>query len=156
MRRSLGAACRALLATIVVVLALPAGATIYKCVQAGKTAYQSWPCAASAAETTMPSSTPARIAAAPAANAPAPSSRPGPWPQRTLTLGMPDDAVLNLAGWGRPDRITRTRRPREWREEWIYGEGTAAERRLVFVNARLIGIDTPPATSLAGLAARND
>lgn len=136
-------------------LASAASAEIYKCVEGGRTAYQSWPCAASAAETRMPpSSASRRNEVAPLAGAPAASRRSGPWPQRTLTLGMPDDAVLNLAGWGRPDRITRTRRPREWREEWIYGEGTAAERRLVFVNARLIGVDAPPATSLAGLPAR--
>src|SRR5512143_1578079 len=126
MRGSLPSACRFLLGIIIVAVAPAASAEIYKCVEGGRTAYQSWPCGASATETRMPSPAPPRTEVAPLARAQAASRRSGPWPQRTLTLGMPDDAVLNLAGWGRPDRITRTHRPREWREEWIYGEGTAA------------------------------
>jgi len=58
-------------------------------------------------------------------------------PRRTLMLGMSDDEVLNLAGWGVPKRITRTKGPREWREEWFYPTSTG-ERRLSFVNATLV------------------
>ena len=58
-------------------------------------------------------------------------------PRRTLMLGMSDDEVLNLAGWGVPQYITRTRMAREWREEWTYS-ATSGERRLYFVNATLV------------------
>src|SRR5258705_7714834 len=67
------------------------------------------------------------------------------WPfQRAMVLGMSDDEVLNLPGWGRPSRIIRTRVPREWREEWIYAGATSAERRLHFVNAALVEIIEQP------------
>ena len=45
--------------------------------------------------------------------------------------------------------------PHQWREEWIYGEGTSAERRLTFANARLVDIGRAQGEDrLAGLPAR--
>jgi len=52
-------------------------------------------------------------------------------------VGMSDDEVLNLAGWGVPQQIVRTKAAREWREEWTYATA-AGERRLYFVNATLV------------------
>src|SRR4029453_4084859 len=96
---------------------------IFKCVGGTETAYQSIPCSGGAEQT--------RIApiGARAGGASPPSARPsarrsGPWKHSTLTLGMSDDEVLNMSGWGRPTRINRVRLPREWREEWVYGPET--------------------------------
>ena len=75
-----------------------------------------------------------------------------PW-RRTLTLGMSDDEVLNLPGWGIPTRIIRARLAREWREEWIYARTPSEERHLQFANATLIDIvDRPPVETVASLA----
>jgi hypothetical protein len=52
-------------------------------------------------------------------------------------LGMSDDEVLNLSGWGVPKHITRTKVWRAWREEWVYPTATG-DRRLYFVNATLV------------------
>ncbi len=112
---------------------------IYKCVDAAGTAYQSTPCATGAVETQVQAtlarplvrSDPARRSA----------RKPGPWRHRTLTLGMSDDEVLNMPGWGPPSRITRVRMPRGgWREEWTYDQGLVAEQRLSFANAKLVDI----------------
>src|SRR4030095_5751950 len=88
----------------------------------------------------------ATLPRAPASAAPSPPGRSTAWPwRRTLTLGMSDDEVLNLPGWGIPTRSIRARMPREWREEWVYARSSADERRLQFVNATLVDIvDRPP------------
>jgi hypothetical protein len=121
---------------------------IYKCVDGGATAYQSLPCAPGASEIRLSppaSAVPALLSPAPRADAASPyPRRPGPWKHRTLTLGMSDDEVLNLPGWGRPSRITRVRLPREWREEWIYDGGLLAEQRLYFANAKLVDVVVMP------------
>jgi len=67
-------------------------------------------------------------------------------------VGMSDDEVLNLPGWGVPNRITRERKPREWREEWSYGSPVNGERRLHFVNATLVDIvDAPSSQQVASV-----
>ena len=120
---------------------------IYKCVDDGGTAYQSVPCAAGASEIRLARSP---LAGAILAPTPRPEAarryprKPGPWKHRVLTLGMSDDEVLNLPGWGRPTRITRVRLPREWREEWIYDSGLLAEQRLYFANTKLVDIVAVP------------
>jgi hypothetical protein len=69
---------------------------------------------------------------------------------------MTDDQVLNLAGWGRPAKIVRTRTPHEWREQWVYDTRAAGLRQLRFVNGRLAAVETEfveaPADSIARLA----
>ena len=135
---------------------------IFKCVEAGTTTYQSTPCADHQIELPMTSGVPASGAPHPrgdgrtAAPVSPPPRQPlrvaGPWRLTTLRLGMSDDEVLNLPGWGRPSRVTRVRLSRVWREEWIYGQSITGERRLYFANARLVDvIDKPPADQLAGL-----
>ena len=75
------------------------------------------------------------------------------WPyRRTLMIGMSDDEVLNLPGWGVPKNISREKKPREWREDWSYGSALAGERRLRFVNSKLVDVvDVPAATQVASL-----
>jgi hypothetical protein len=79
-------------------------------------------------------------------------------PRRTLTLGMSDDEVLNLAGWGVPKHIARTKAARGWREEWTYAT-SAGERRLYFVNATLVDAivdgDASPAVAQVEIARRS-
>jgi hypothetical protein len=67
-------------------------------------------------------------------------------PRRTLMLGMSDDEVLNLPGWGVPRKITRTKSPREYKEEWTYFTPTG-ERKLYFVNAALVDAVVDPRAS---------
>jgi hypothetical protein len=121
---------------------------IFKCVSGAGTSYQSTPCTADAFETRLaPTSvrTDSALPAPPRGTGRSPARRSGPWKHTTLTLGMSDDEVLNMAGWGRPGRITRNRLPREWREEWVYGAETLAERRLYFSNGKLIDFGARPA-----------
>jgi hypothetical protein len=142
-------------------VALAGAQDVFKCVDGGATAYQSAPCANGQAETRMtiaPSQPRADIQAAalpsPPPSPPAPQSL-RPWRRTTLTLGMSDDEVLNLPGWGRPSRISRVRMSRVWREEWTYGQSAAGERHLHFANARLVDIvDKPPPDQVAQLTLR--
>jgi len=128
------------------VLAQTPAQHIYKCIQGETIAYQSMPCdagktqvrllsiARAETEASAPPAAIPRVAAdAPVAD---PSAKVWP-PRRTLMLGMSDDEVLNLAGWGVPQHVARTKAAREWREEWTYAT-SAGDRRLYFVNARLV------------------
>jgi len=151
---------------------MPLGAQaqgIFKCVDGELTAYQSMPCSNGEVEMRLAIAQTNRaepkrpepdsvsgFTHAPSSAAPNPSSqgRSTTWPwRRTLTLGMSDDEVLNLSGWGIPTRITRTRTAREWREEWIYARTPGEERRLRFANATLVDIvDGTPIEVIASLA----
>jgi hypothetical protein len=155
-----------ILRTLVVMLGfatLPAGAqSIFKCVEGEAIAYQSAPCGSGQVQVRLAIAQATRAVFEPLSALPrvAPSGtssaqmRGNAWPwRRTLTLGMSDDEVLNLAGWGIPSRIVRTRAAREWREEWIYSQSAAGEHRLQFVNATLVDIsDKPPVELVARLA----
>ena len=140
-----------------------AAGAVYKCVAAdGRTAYQGDPCAAGVTETQLNIAAATQDAAArpppappisvqsPSTNAPtsleASPRGPLPWGGRTLAAGMSDDEVLNLPGWGRPSRVTRARMPHAWHEDWTYlAPGASEERRLHFVNARLVSMEVEPA-----------
>jgi hypothetical protein len=135
---------------------------IFKCVEGGATAYQSTPCANGQIELPMTRGVAAsgvphpRVDGQTSEPVPLPAGPPlrigGPWRLTTLRLGMSDDEVLNLPGWGRPGRVTRVRMPRVWREEWIYGQSMTGERHLYFANARLVDvIDKPPVDQVARL-----
>lgn len=73
------------------------------------------------------------------ASAPTEAIRTFPF-RRTIALGMTDDQVLNLADWGRPARIARTRERHGFRERWTY-EAPGGPRELSFVNGRLVDMD---------------
>ena len=63
-----------------------------------------------------------------------------------ISLGMSDLEVLNLRGWGRPSKITRSKANGVWREEWLYTtRGDGPRQLLQFTNARLAAIETEPA-----------
>src|SRR5262249_10896640 len=139
---------------------------IHKCATPTGIAYQGLPC--SGAELPAPV-VDASAAQAPSVRAPAGSAtndeaalgspvcgpRPRdarrlPWRQPTICIGMTDDEVLNLPGCGRPARITRTRAPREWREEWTYDAGLAGPRQLYFVNGTLTAVEWEFVETAAG------
>ena len=149
---------RTAILTFTLALGTPGFASdIYKCVDGGATSYQATPCLRTQAETRLVAGVASGRAAEPLAaarQAPATYEAPrraGPWRNRTLVLGMSDDEVLNMPGWGRPTRIVRTRVPREWREVWTYGETVAPQRELHFANARLRDIIDLPGTQIARL-----
>jgi Domain of unknown function (DUF4124) len=145
---------RALIAFVALVSLDAAAGGIYKCVEAGATTYQSTPCGRGQDET------PLRIASnSPQATRDQPVSVPvaatqakkrGPWTRTTVEVGISDDEVLNMPGWGRPAQISRSRVGREWEEVWRYGSGYSGQRELRFVNARLTEIvEAPPALASA-------
>jgi len=114
---------------------------IFKCVSGAETAYQATPCMPGTEQTRMAPTLDRVRTDAPSLSTPRSSARStGVWKRRTLALGMSDDEVLNMSGWGRPGRIHRVRLPREWREEWVYGAETPSERHLYFSNGRLVDI----------------
>ncbi|HET7095839.1 MAG TPA: hypothetical protein VFJ68_00520 [Casimicrobiaceae bacterium] len=83
-----------------------------------------------------------------------------PWRQATICIGMTDDEVLNLPGWGRPAKIVRTRAPREWREQWFYDTRFASPRQLFFVNGTLATVEREfaetPGGQIVGLGSALD
>jgi hypothetical protein len=135
-----------------------AHADVYKCTDHYGIVYQSMPCAPGQSQTLLVSAKPAPPPAAQAVPAP-PSSPRAPSPasvrapygrevvfrRTTIALGMSDDEVLNLPGWGVPNRIERSREPRLYRESWSYRLANGDTRWLRFTNARLTGIDVEPA-----------
>jgi hypothetical protein len=153
------AAARIAILAFPLAVAVPAsGGDIYKCVEADSTTYQATPCLRTQAEVKLvagaaqPRAEPYAVALRPA---PQPASeaarRAGPWKNRTVVLGMSDDEILNMPGWGRPSRIVRSRAPREWREVWTYGETVTGQRELHFANARLRDIVDLPGPQVARL-----
>jgi hypothetical protein len=139
---------------------------IHKCVSAEGITYQGQPCdgrQAIASIAPVNSAQMVRIADAQTTPecAPRPRAPPRlPWRQATICIGMTDDEVLNLPGWGRPDRIVRTRERRLWHEDWTYDAPLAARRFLHFVNGTLAGVGTEPVVdvskgALASLVTQN-
>jgi len=59
-----------------------------------------------------------------------------------LLKGMSDTKVLNLRGWGRPQKILRARGPEGWREHWTYTGRAQGSTSLLFVNGKLEGATT--------------
>ena len=152
---------------------------IHKCATPIGIAYQSAPCSgvelpksdavaaaaqapppsgASAAETSSAPGSGATSDAvargAPSCDARAREPRRLPWRQATICIGMTDDEVLNLPGWGRPAKIVRTRAPREWREQWIYDARFAGPRQLFFVNGKLNTVEREFVETPAGQLAK--
>jgi hypothetical protein len=86
----------------------------------------------------------------PTTPAPVMSDTPRAFPFRTsVALGMTDDQVLNVPGWGKPTKIVRTGRHGNWREVWTYDRGNDT-RQLAFVSGRLSSIDAG-AIQIAGI-----
>ena len=152
---------------LVLVSAASGAADVHKCVAPTGITYQGTPCNGPELPTSIAVSSAAQAPAA--ANRPAPgsavapktpecdaTSRRAPLPSRnaTICVGMTDDEVLNLPGWGRPAKIVRTRVPREWREQWIYDTRAAGPRYLHFVNGKLALVETESSEPGIGSMAR--
>ena len=140
------------LALCSIVLPLSAHADIYRCIAGHNVTYQDAPCA-NADESEMviasiktdrvdgerqSSSGSPMIEATPEAQPDVAVNVSNPAPE--LTLGMFDTQVLNLRGWGRPAKITRSKAKGAWREEWTYVSPGSGERQLQFANGRLTGV----------------
>jgi hypothetical protein len=139
-------------------LALPvaASAQIHKCTTPEAVVYRDTPCAEGHRETlintkaathvqTVAVNAKASVRADQGAytSAPYDGATPLPLPGTLISVGMSDLEVLNLRGWGRPSKITRSKMNGVWREQWVYGKPSDAQRHLLqFVNARLAAIDT--------------
>lgn len=150
---------RSILLCAILVVAIPGNAEeIHKCVGANGITYQGLPCDGHEAPPTSAMTDavqPRRITdmgTTPECGARPRSPARLPWRQATICIGMTDDEVLNLAGWGRPTNIVRTREPRRWHEEWTYGAGATGPRRLHFVNGKLAGLETGTVTAEDSLA----
>jgi hypothetical protein len=146
---------RSVLLCAILVVAVGGNAEeIHKCVGENGITYQGLPCAGH--------ETPATDAAqatrsmdmneAPECGARPLSPARLPWRQATICIGMSDDEVLNLPGWGRPAKIVRMREPRRWREDWIYDTGPAGSRLLHFVNGKLAALESEPAATQNSVA----
>jgi hypothetical protein len=60
---------------------------------------------------------------------------------------MSDTKVLNMRGWGRPKKITRTKGREGWREEWTYLSRPEEKTILQFINGTLAAAISEPIPS---------
>ena len=136
--------------SLVFILPLPAAQAqaIYKCANPSGITYQQRPCtsdetipdlAALSEDPTALRSTPSRVMSdCPKASAP----KRVAWRNSSLCIGITDDEVLNLPGWGRPLAIDRWRDRRGWQERWTYAanpDGEALDLR--FLNGKLASVE---------------
>lgn len=134
---------------------------IYKCTSADGLVYRDTPCAIEDRQQTLvvassrnASGEPSHRESGQAESSPRNSSdfRVGlPLGALHLTVGMTDTQVLNLAGWGRPAQIIRSKAVRTFREEWIYNRA-GDEKHLYFENGRLASRDDISSLPVAGYA----
>lgn len=144
-----------LLAGLLCFAPIAQGESVYKCILAAGVAYHGSPCDVGVPENapaTTATTTAATSAATTSRNADTPRCNERPmqtaksrWRPRSLCIGITDDEVLNLAGWGRPSNIVRVRSGRSWQEQWTYVSRAAGSRRLEFVNGNLASVGTPMA-----------
>jgi len=124
-----------------------AQAAIYKCTGEGAVTYQDRPCKPGQTAVVL-----ADVAAQPtnetdraaAGQESLLASQPG-----GLAVGMTDTEVLNLRGWGRPHKITRSRAKRAWLEQWTYLSPANGARQLQFTNGKLTTVHTDAVMALA-------
>ena len=134
---------------------------IHKCVSGDGVTYQGQPCVGNETAAAMtPPGAPHAARSGSSDSTPECAPRPQsptrlPWRQATICIGMTDDEVLNLPGWGRPSRIVRSRERRQWREDWTYEARSDARRHLHFVNGKLSTVESdlagPADAALASL-----
>jgi hypothetical protein len=124
-------------------------AAVYRCTDADVVTYQDQPCEnAGAAEFVVASIRPQSDTRSPDAIDAGPAEAKAEAPARPhyqppgLELGMLDTQVLNLRGWGRPTKITRSKANRAWREAWTYVSPLdGQQRQLEFANGKLTAIE---------------
>jgi hypothetical protein len=134
--------CVALMSLLCIACPLSAEAAIYKCTNANAVVYQDTPC--KAGQTSLDLAV-APIRLTEPNNAGPAEMRQEPLPpsqlqSTALALGMSDTEVLNLRGWRRPGKITRSKANRAWREEWTYFSPQDEQKQLQFVNGKLAAI----------------
>ncbi len=124
---------------------------IYKCLIDGTVTYQDAPCkAGQSAIALVDAADPVSHSSSGGPSAfKQESGSPSSFQLTRLVVGMTDTEVLNLRGWGRPSKITRSREDRAWCEEWHYSSPTEGQQRLHFANGKLTAINADPAVSLA-------
>jgi len=138
-----------LLAGLLCFAPIAQGESAYQCSLPAGATYQGSPCDGSVPgivpATPAPAATTSRSADTPRCNARPMLTAKSRWRPRSLCIGITDDEVLNLAGWGRPSNIARVRSGRSWQEQWTYVSRAAGSRRLQFVNGKLASVESPKA-----------
>lgn len=131
-------------------------ATIYRCTNDGAVTYQDRPCKAGQSATALVDAAPRLARANSLGESVLSEESPPRSPLRltSLVAGMTDTEVLNLRGWGRPSRITRSRTKRAWHEEWTYVSPADGQKQLQFTNGILAAINgdavvSPPTQRMA-------
>jgi hypothetical protein len=136
-----------LLSVLWLVFPLASHAEIYKCAVEDSTVYQDVPCNDRNDDTTVTYgntlSRPEPINASPEVSIQK-SSASVPLAHPAISLGMTDDEVLNLPGWGRPQKIKRSKSENIWSEHWSYNSYDNDHRHLQFANGKLMTIDIEP------------
>jgi hypothetical protein len=140
-----------------------AGEPVYKCATEDGIVYQGTPCGGVAtvalqARVSMPSSSVGVSSRQGASLQPvACGGRPAAkvralWRRTALCLGITDDEVLNLPGWGRPAAIERARVREGWREAWSYASPGGGAKRLSFLNGQLQNVEETAIDAIDGAA----
>ena len=118
---------------------------VYKCTgEDGETVYQDTRCVAGRLQVPLATSPVERDQIGGTKAVSEPGSPQEMMPVSGLTVGMSDTKVLNMRGWGRPQKITRTRGRDGWREEWTYLSRPEEKRILQFVNGTLTATISEP------------
>jgi len=118
---------------------------VYKCAAGdGQAVYQDTPCVAGQSQVALVPSPAGRDQIAGAGAVSESGSPQGLAPGSELAVGMSDTKVLNTRGWGRPQKVTRTRARDGWREEWTYLSRPEEKRVLQFVNGTLTAAMSEP------------
>ena len=127
---------------------------VYKCTGADQViVYQGEPCQARHQQITLVE--PRKREPVPLRSEAAKSGTEGDAPRSALgadelVAGMSDTKVLNMRGWGRPQRIERSRGQDGFREEWTYVSRSDGATRLVsFVNGKVANIRSEDALQAA-------
>jgi Domain of unknown function (DUF4124) len=130
---------------------LPLGApvvcesVVYKCKAGdGHAVYQDAPCVAGQLQVALVASPTGRDQTGGTGAVSEPGSPQGLAAGSELAVGMTDTKVLNTRGWGRPQKVTRTRARDGWREEWTYLSRPEEKRVLQFVNGTLTAAMSEP------------
>ena len=118
---------------------------VYKCTdEDGEMVYRDTRCVEGESQVSLVAARVDRDQSGGTGTAPAPSSPQRMTPASGLAVGMSDTKVLNMPGWGRPQKITRTRAKDGWREEWTYRSRSEEKRILQFVNGTLTAAMSEP------------
>lgn len=130
--------CAGLLCLLAIAAPITCESAVYKCTgEDGETVYQDTRCVAGQVQVALVTSRVERDQSGGPEAVSEPGSPQAMLPGTGLAVGMSDTKVLNTRGWGRPQKITRTRGRDGWREEWTYLSRPEEKRVLQFVNGTL-------------------